>query len=351
MKIVKIILLFLILIIIVSIFFAFNWYSTTLTKVNGTDNSTVSFEIKSGSGASTIGEQLYEKKLILDLNVWKIYTKLNNPKLLADTYSLPKNLNMLDLIALLGKGQEDEVVWVTIPEGKTTKQIIEIFQKKVSSFDGNFDIDTFKKILAKPDDYINNGKFDANVVEFIQKYKPNAKPLEGFFYPETYAFPTKSSAEGVVNMVLQQFIKVTKDLNLPEEDHKFYDVLTLASIVERESRDENDRPYVASVFSNRLKINMLLQSDGTIVYLTGKNDPRPTYADLKIESPYNTYIHTGLPPTPISNPRLHSIEVSLNPIKTDYYYFIHEPNGTAHYGKTLGDHNHNVCKYLDKSCN
>ena len=110
-----------------------------------------------------------------------------------------------------------------------------------------------------------------------------------------------------------------------------------------------ERDEISSVFTNRLEIGMALQSDATVNYATGKSDPRPTFADTKIDSPYNTYKYPGLPPTPICNPRIESIEAALNPADTDYYYFIHEQTGSGkvHFAKTESEHNANIAKYLD----
>ncbi len=191
---------------------------------------------------------------------------------------------------------------------------------------------------------------------------PRKYSLEGYLFPDTYFFAKGSSPSQVVKKMLANTkAKITSDLikDIHSQGRTVYDVLTLASIVEREvgrntskvsSQDQatlqDEREIVAGIFMNRLKIGMPLQSDATVNYITGKDTPSVSYDDLNIDSPYNTYKHAGLPPGPIGNPSMNSILATIHYRETDYLYFLNKPDGTAVYAKTLDEHNANKAKYL-----
>ncbi|MEI7579228.1 MAG: endolytic transglycosylase MltG [bacterium] len=324
--------------------YAQQWYQDGISKPISTDKTTVKLEIKSGTSSKGIGSQLKQAGLIDNETIWQIYVKLEKPKFLADKYDLPKNLSIKELAMILSKGQEDKTLKVTLPEGIGLTRVEKIFTETQGW--ENFDAARFKTILENPDDVA----WSDDIQTFLNRDKPEGKSLEGFIYPETYAFLTAASEQDLVEIMLRQFIKQIDTLDFSTSKRSFYEVLTLASIVERESLNETDRPLVASVFNNRLDKKMLLQSDATVNYATGKSELRPSNQDLKLDSPYNTYKYIGLPPTPINSPRLASIAASLTPQKSDYLYFIHDADGVAHFGKTINDHNKNICKYLDKTC-
>lgn len=323
------------------------WYTGGIVESSSDSTEVVQIVISEGANAQEIGSLLLEKGLIADLNLWKIYVKLNPLSLFAGSYSLPQNSSMEEIALILSKPAPKKGIWITIPEGKTREVTMEYFEKNLAGFsEGNFSIAEFDDITKNPDKH----KFSADIQNFLDKYKPKDVSLEGFLYPETYSFETDYTAQDVVEAMLKQFMAEVESLDIKASEYEFYEALTLASIVEKESLGVDDRPYVASVFANRLEINMLLQSDATVNYALGKSERRPSYSDIKTDSPYNTYKYAGLPPTPINSPRLASIAASLDPVDSDYLYFIHEEDGTPHFGETLKEHNRNVCKYLDKSC-
>ncbi len=349
----KIINCFLIIFILVMIagiggYFGFrSWYSEGLITPNSDNSEIVVLNIAQGSTSKEIGELLYNNGLISDKNIWNIYIKLNNPNLLAAEYKLPKNLTLKQVVETLSQPPEVHLVWVTFPEGLTMYNLTDILQKRQSDFiDENFLAAEFLDIAENPDNY----SFSSTIQTFLDEYKPAGKPLEGFLYPNTYSFESDYDAMQVIEFLLSEFISQTAQLNIEGMGEEFYDVLTLASVVDKESLGPEDRPLVASVFNNRLEDGWMLQSDATVNYATGKSERRPSLEDTKFNSPYNTYQNTGLPPTPICNPRLASIQESLNPVESDYYFFIHEEDGTAHFGKNQEEHNLNICKYLDKTC-
>ncbi len=337
-----------IIVLVAGVFYAKDWYYSGIKLAGTGDGTPVEVNIGEGTSSDQIGALLLEKGLIRSELMWKIYVRLNSPEFLAEHYNIPSNLSLEQIAEILQQPSANIDVWVTIQEGVTNKKVIDIFTEAESDFvGGNFTVAEFSQIVNNPDAV----EFSSEIEAFLSTYKPSGKSLEGFLYPETYAFEDDATAQEVVEKLLRQFMSEVADYDLDSNELSFYEVLTLASIVERESFGEQDRGLVASVFSNRVEIDMALQSDATVNYATGKSNPRPTFEDLKIDSPYNTYKYAGLPPTPIGNPRIESIVASLEPETSEYYYFIHDDeDGKAYFGKTLSDHNRNVCKYLDETC-
>jgi UPF0755 protein len=254
------------------------------------------------------------------------------------------------------ENQKAEEITIRIIEGWSNQEIAEYLDKQ-----GIVTADIFlKSTLNYP------------ASEYKNQLPPEALTnLQGFLYPNTYRLfksitnkvitPDKEAAQTVIKKLLTEFFnKLPNNAeNLARQQGlSLYQAITLASIIEKEtgrnaltavskqSLDE-ERKIIAGIFYNRLKIKMALQSDATINYITGKNDPSATLADLEIDSPYNTYKYSGLPPTPIANPSLSSIVAVLNPTKTDYLYFLHkQPTGEPVYAKTFDEHVQNKLKYL-----
>jgi UPF0755 protein len=346
----KIVTCFLFLIIIgiilaVGAFVAYNnWYLKGISSPNSDSNEIVSITIPSGTSSKNIGVILHDNGLIKNATIWDLYIRMESPALFAGEYALPKNLSIEEIVGILSQAPQNKTVRITFREGLSYSKMAEIIEANEASFDpGAVSVNQFIEIAENPDNYT----FSDEIQTFLDTYKPEGKSLEGFLYPNTYDFKSDITAVEFIEKFLAEFINQVSDLNLDSGERSFYETLTLASIVEQEGLTDDDREIIAGVFNNRLIDGILLQSDATVNYATGKNERRSTFEDLKVDSPYNTYKYAGLPPTPINNPRLNSIEVSLSPIDTDYYYFIHEEDGTPHYGKTLADHNSNVARYLD----
>ncbi|MDE2588781.1 MAG: endolytic transglycosylase MltG, partial [Patescibacteria group bacterium] len=213
-------------------------------------------------------------------------------------------------------------VWITIPEGKRATEIAEILSQKLSSYNSSF-----ATVLATK---------------------------EGYLFPDTYSFPTSVTLSQIMQTMEDNFNKKyaeaakNKTVSLTQAQ-----VVNLASIVEREAITPHDMQYVASVLENRLNIGMPLGSDVTLEYALGYQPAEHTWwkkdltaDDLTLNSPYNTRLNAGLPPTPISNPGLTALEAVLNPPQSDYLYYISDSKGVLHFAKTLEEHNTNVKKYI-----
>lgn len=175
-----------------------------------------------------------------------------------------------------------------------------------------------------------------------------AKPYEGYLFPDTYTFAPGENAGSVVAEMRENFntkIAMLSD-KINSSGHSLSDIVTMASLVEKEARSTDVRRIVAGILWNRLKLGMPLQVDAVFGYIFNKDTYSPSFSDLKINSPYNTYTHTGLPPTPINNPGLDSLEAAISPTKTNYLYYLVDKNGIIHYAVTYAAHHANQKKYL-----
>lgn len=296
-------------------------------------------DIPSGSSVSNISNILYENKLIKNKALFKLVVKLSNDShsIKAGKYLVNQTYSNKDILNLLISGKiYNDGMKVTIPEGLTSKEIIDILVNKNIGDKANYE-----KLVKEPS-------------KFYDKYpflkESDITLLEGFLYPDTYYFSKDDSEFKVLSTMISRFtseytdelIKRQKELNMTLEE-----VVNMASIIEKEAVLDKDRPLIASVFYNRLKIGMPLQSDATIQYIFDERKQIVTYNDLKIDSPYNTYINKGLPPTPISNPGIKSIKAALYPEKTDYLYFVATIDGGNNYSTNYQDHLKYVKEYKD----
>jgi UPF0755 protein len=350
-KIFKIGCVILVLAIVVVGFLGFQFYNNYQYQVTNTDGSDelVKVEVPAGSTPDEIGQILLDSGVIEDLTSYEIYLRLNDKgdNFKAGVYEFRQNQSLIEVTEEIAEGAVAKGIRITFPEGFTKSQIID---RTVANFaeveDSQISAAEMKNIIDNPDSV----EFSEEISEFLNEYKPDGKPLEGFLYPDTYEFPKDANAEVVISEMLANFVEKSAQFGEPTiPGLSFYESLVLASIVEKESLTNEEKPSIASVFANRLEIGMLLQSDATVNYATQDNNPRPTYQDLQIDSPYNTYKYSGLPPTPITNPRTESIEAALDPAETDYYYFIHEQDGSGqvHFARTDTEHYQNVRTYLD----
>jgi UPF0755 protein len=180
--------------------------------------------------------------------------------------------------------------------------------------------------------------------------RPKGASLEGFLFPDTYDIPDNATAHDVVQMQLADFANKAIPSFQGLTPQKLYATLTVASIAEREAKFDADRPLVAGVVDNRLAAGQLLQVDSTVAYGLGINGGGLTAQQLQTDTPYNTYIHAGLPPTPIANPGVSSIIAAVHPTATPDFYFVSDCSGHNHYSVTLAQHEQQIAQYLSKPC-
>ncbi len=307
---------------------------------NKNNNKDIVVEIPQGATTNTISDILYKNKLIKNKVVFKISVKLSDKAqsfkagkyLFNQTYSNKQLINDISL----GKIYHDGIK-VTIPEGSTSKEIVSILVSKKIGTKENYET-----LISNPKEFYDEFKF---------LKEDDITSLEGFLYPSTYYFDEEISEKEVLKDMLSQFDKVyTDELRDRQKELKMTteQVISLASIVEKEAVLDEDRPIIASVFYNRLKIGMPLQSDATIQYIFKERKKIVTYKDLEIDSPYNSYKNKGLPPTPIASPGIASIEATLYPKETDYLYFVAKMDGGNNYSTNYEDHLKFVKEYKDE---
>ena len=315
-----------------------------LTAAAGKDDATVLFTIEPGESLNAIANRLQSEKLIKDPDLFKRYLQYNglDASIEAGDFELQQTMNIQQIARALQEGRIAELN-VRIPQARRLEEIAAIVASQVP-------VDEAELLALMQDAAQWKTEFD-----FLNDL-PAGATLEGYIFPDTYSFPrNKISARDVVETALRNFEKkVTPQMraDLQAEGRTLYDAVRLASIVEREAGVEKDRPTIAGVYMNRLNDGMALDADPTIQYGLGNTRdpntwwPQITQADYQgVQSPYNTYLVPGLPPSPIANPALASIEAAIYPEKHPYYFFRTscDNDGTHVFAKTLDEQIANAC--------
>lgn len=296
----------------------------------------VTVNINKGSTLGDIGETLAKSKVIKSSRAFVYYGRLTgqDKKMQAGTYQISNNWSMKEIVECISSGKVASY-HLTIPEGYTVNQIEELLVQK-----GIADRASFKKALQ--------ADYSFSFLEGIPETCPER--LEGFLFPATYELRPGMSEQEIIELMLQGFQSAfTPDLQqrAKEMGLSVREVVTLASLVEREAKLEKERPLIAAVFLNRLQKGIRLESCATVQYILGKQKEKLTIQDLQTPSPYNTYLHTGLPPGPIANPGLSSIKAVLYPADTDYLFFVARGDGSHHFSNTFREHQE-AARYYQK---
>ena len=334
-SIIKLIFLLLLTIAALSLYFSYDAYqqqNTTPITVSSIPEQAV-FEIKKGSGIGQIAHELAQQKIIPSALNFKILARMQNKshRLKAGEYQLLPSMSVNALLDLFVSGKTLQYQ-LSIIEGKTFK-------------------DLRHKIRQHP--HLVQTLSDADYHNILQKLgSPKGNP-EGWFYPDTYNFPRKTTD---LQFLQRAHTKMQKYLHTAWQKREKnpllktpYEALILASIVEKETGIASERALIAGVFFNRLKINMLLQTDPTVIYGMGdKYTGNIRKADLKRDTPYNTYTRKGLTPTPIATPSLDAIQAVLHPQKTKAFYFVADGSGGHYFSETYQEHKDAVVQYLLK---
>ena len=286
------------------------------------------FIVKKGSGLKSVSSELERRKLIKSKGLFMFWALLKGGArdIKAGEYSLNQSMSPVRIFTMLASGAV-KTHPLTIPEGLTAEQIADILAQK-----GLVDKSAFIALAL-----------DKNLAAF---YHIDGPSLEGYLFPDTYLLSRDRGARQVIDLMVKRFWHIFNNL---ERDHKtpllLREIVTLASIVEKETGRAEERPLIASVFLNRLKKRMRLESDPTVIYGLKDFDGNLTKKDLQSPNPYNTYRHRGLPPGPIANPGRDSLNAVLNPVQTEYLYFVSRNDGSHHFSSTLKEHNRAVVRY------
>lgn len=316
------------------------YITSALEPVDPKDKAIKDVNIPINSSVTTIASILEKNGIINNATVFRYYVKYKNESgFQAGDYKLSPSMKIEDIIASLktGKILADPLFKITVPEGKQLPEIAELIAAKTKDKPENVlkkmnDKDYLKKLIALYPTVLSEDIFNGEI-----RY-----PLEGYLFPATYSFyEEKPSIESVIELMLDKTEEILTKHELTEAVSGFstHQLLTMASLIEQEATEKAERKKIASVFYNRLKIKMPLQTDPTVLYALGKHKEKVYYKDLEVDNPYNTYKNAGLPPGPIASPGEMSIEAALHPEQTEYLYFLATPKGDVIFTKTLEEHN------------
>ena len=290
----------------------------------------VNFVVAEGENASVVARKLEEEGLIRDGDAFSLYLKLwgKDRDLKKGEYLLSPSLSLPEIVSILLAGKTVEGTF-TIPEGLTLQEVAYSLEKQ-----GVVSSEEFLKVAQG-----ENEKWD---YDFLASAPKGPNRLEGYLFPDTYRYLKGSDARTIIEIMLNRFGEVfTPDMEKRTKEMGFNvnQLITLASIIEKEAKLEEERPLISAVFHNRLKQNMRLESCATVQYIIGEPKPVLTTEDISIPSPYNTYLNVGLPPGPICNPGLSSIKAALYPEEgIDYLYFVAKGDGSHAFSKTYEEH-------------
>jgi len=282
----------------------FGLYTYSLTLPVSKNSPTQEFEIKKGESVKSIASRLKSARLIRSPLLFRLIVKQNQLTVQAGIYQLSPSLAPNVLAQTLTKGLAVDQK-ITIPEGYRSEQIADTVSLPVKEF-----------LVA-------------------------VGGLEGQLFPDTYFVKEGITAPELVKIMHDNFLKKVGQVS--------QETLILASLVERETKGDSEKPVVAGILKKRLAAGWPLELDATVQYFLGKSGnwwPNTTLLDRKLASPYNTYLHTGLPPGPIGNPGLSSIQAVQNSVDSPYWFYLHDKSGGIHYGANLSEHNQNIAKYI-----
>lgn len=296
------------------------------------------FEIESGKSLDEIAYSLKQSDIIPSIFLFKIVVKLSGKEnqLISNSYSFKNGMNNLELTEILTDKSLVKLIKFTIPEGYTIRQIANLAEKKLN--------------LSK-DKFIREAASDSliNILGLIGR----VKNLEGFLYPDTYEISKNISEKKLVLILFGEFRKKffeNKNINaeVKENDSLLLNTVIMASIIQGETGIRDEMKVVSGVYYNRMKINMKLEADPTIQYIIPDGPRRLLFSDLKINSPYNTYLNKGLPPGPVNNPGIDAIIAALNPDEHKFLFFVATGDGGHKFSENFVQHQEAIREYRQK---
>lgn len=312
-------------------------------------------KIPEGLNLKQIENYLKEKNIIRSQFVFDLIVRVmkGETALKAGDYMFDKPYSVFEIAKRVIAGdygiQQKKIV---ITEGMNLNDIGELFEKE-----GFFNKNSFFEFSGCcggkippaqeifENSYTSSDEYKNSVLGKIRQNLPQQFILEGLFFPDTYFFPENIEPREAVKIILKNFNKkIEENFSIPEK--KIYDVLIMASILEKEANTTEDKKIIADILWRRLDKKMPLQVDAALDYAINKNTFELTKSDLKIDSPYNTYKYAGFPKTPIANPGLESIKSAVKPISNNYWYYLSDKDGEMHYSETYKEHKENIEKYL-----
>ncbi|MFC1649669.1 endolytic transglycosylase MltG [Patescibacteria group bacterium] len=308
------------------------WWINSTSPISN-DSEKTRFVISKGASAETIGKQLEEENLIKSALAFKIYLQLTDKSksINSGEFMLSQDMELKRIVEILEQNPSE--VWVTIPEGYRREQIAETVASELEVEDEE---------------------------EFVKEFLNITKELEGQLFPDTYLFAPSITPAKVMETLTRNFEKkYKKALDESGGNYDTNQILTMASLIERETLKSSERPTVSGILWKRLDNDWPLQVDASVQYVWGSKRcggvfdcewwEQPTSAQLDVDSPFNTYKTTTLPPAPIANPGYDSILAAMNPEISEYWFYLHDSDGKIHYGETVEEHGRNISKYINNN--
>jgi UPF0755 protein len=318
--------------------FIFSWigggvfyYTATHPFVEENNQAPVSVEITSGMPLNKISALFEERDLIGNSLAFQLLAFLQEKQgqIQVGEYELSPSMTPMDILEVVTSGKTI-LHAVTIPEGYRITEIAALLETKG---------------LVNAENFIQETKDE----KLIKSAGISGNSLEGYLFPETYNFSKNTSERKIIQRLLDIYHEKIKQHELRKRAQSsnltFHQVMTLASLIEKETGIDEERKLISSVFHNRLRKKMLLQTDPTVIYAMADFDGNIRKKDLQVDSPYNTYRYKGLPPGPIASPGIKSIIAALEPSESDYLYFVSRKDGSHQFSSNLMDHNRAVRKY------
>lgn len=329
---------------------AYNFYTSSIEPLDPTSEEEIQVEIPSGSSPTSIARILEENGIIKSASVFNVYTRLNNEgQFKAGYYLMSPSMTIDNVIDSLQEGgtdfPADSVERITVPEGYTITQIADIVGERTpysaEEFMALIENEEFQQQLLTQYPALLTDVFEAEGVRYV---------LEGYLFPATYEFYDEMSLEEIVqgmvakmNEVMQQYYA-----QIEEQGQTVHEILTIASLVEREGLSYEDRTQIADVFYNRIEIGMPLQTDISVLYSLDTHKERVSHDDLEVDSPYNLYQNTGMGPGPFNSPSEESIRATINPADTDYLYLLADiDTQKVYFAETYQQHLEYKREYVD----
>lgn len=326
---------------ILFLFFPLAYLLREIYVAQGNVNNTKMFTISNGEGAKQVSLELEKEGIIRDRYAFLlyVYARNNYKDIQAGDYLLSSGMSIADIVKMIVSGNISQRK-ITIPEGWDLRDIAAYFQSQGISTKAEF-----YSIAGEPTRTDN----DIDISGYTFPGKPAGLSLEGYLFPDTYYAGYSDDARTIIRKALDNFDrKITPEMKAEAkaQGKSMFEIITMASVIEKEVKTSHDKQIVSGILWNRIAKGMPLQVDSTVLYASGEDTAKVYTNDTKIDSPYNTYKYRGLPLGPICNPGIDSIEAALNPIASNYYYYLSAPDGTTHFSKTLEEHNINKAKYL-----
>jgi UPF0755 protein len=323
---------------------SFDWWTFNVNTPISSNNHSIAFHIDLGETPAQVGSDLLALGLIRSTIAFDLYTRVTNTatKFQAGSFVLNKTMSMAQIVDALQHGKTDQKV-ITFPEGFPLREQAKVVESKKIATAAEY------LVAAKDPSW-------ASTYTFLPRQAGNPDaPFEGYLFPDTYLIDPAAGVHGLIKQQLDQFgVVFSADLRsqiaqptAARPAESIQSIVILASMVDREANaaTPSDRGNVCSVYYNRLKVNMTLGVDATLIYALGRLTPEPTAAELLLNSPYNTRTHAGLPPGPISNPGKAALLACINPPQTQYLFYFTDRQGVTHFETNQADFDRDIQKY------